>query len=167
MLIPCTRPTIQLSISCSGRQSYGMYWSKAEKRIKANHNQKINVNTGTAKLIVHPDKWDDEFYCHSDKNSFLIGDFPLDTSSSTDRSGCQSITQLWGRQKQTASPHRKLSHDRVSSSRWLSALRHVTQLNRWQCSCWLRTCQSQYTNCEVDGVLRFQIRTSFWIGLFV
>ena len=52
VLIPCTRPTIPAPMTAPRYvQSYGMYWSKAEKRIKAIIIGKINVNTGTAKLM--------------------------------------------------------------------------------------------------------------------
>ena len=52
VLIPCTRPTIPAPTTAPRYvQSYGMYWSKAEKRMSAIIIGKINVNTGTAKLM--------------------------------------------------------------------------------------------------------------------
>ncbi len=61
-------------------QSYGMYWSwRAEKRMSAIIIGKINVNTGTAKLMSEstPDEWDDEFHCHRVARIVFVGRFFL------------------------------------------------------------------------------------------
>ena len=52
VLIPCTSPTIPAPTTDPRYvQSYGMYWSNAEKRMSAITIGKMKVNTGTARLM--------------------------------------------------------------------------------------------------------------------